>query len=284
MKKKLIDLENKTNRLQSLNEVFLNLLKKQQREMVGGKQPDNYDLILHKYRKRYDYLDGPENPLNYEFSSKRRFGRSNSQLDMFNIKDIKYYKEPIKMMQDQLKAYIFQSTLDRRRDEYLMNEQINDIKSEVKNRLMRLENQHRLQMFSLANSIKTGEGYNNFNYLANRMFESQRERENLEQFMDEKLNGLSNFNRFSNNKYRDQYNNRYFHDQSRRQYNDNGNNIYNNYIKDTNSRYRKDTDSISNFNNNFNNNLNSLNNMINISDGNNINKEANEINNINNSE
>ena len=79
---------------------------------------------------------------------------------MFNIKDIKYYKEPIKLMQEQLKAYIFQTTLDRRRQEYLMNEQINDIKSEVHNRLLKLENQQRLNMESIANSINTGSYYN----------------------------------------------------------------------------------------------------------------------------
>jgi hypothetical protein len=106
--------------LQSLNDVFLDILKKQQREIVGGKQPDDYDIILHKYKKRYDYLDGPDNPLNYDITSKGRLGRSNSQLNMFNIKDIKYYREPIKIMQEQLKAYIFQTTLDRRRQEYIL--------------------------------------------------------------------------------------------------------------------------------------------------------------------
>ena len=191
---------------------------------------------------------------------------------MFNIKDIKYYKEPIKMMQDQLKAFIFQSTLDRRRDEYLLNEKINDIKSEVKNRLLRLENQNRLQMFSLANSIKTGEGVNNFNYLANKMLESQRERENLEQFMDEKLNGLANFNKYSNDNYRNKYNNKFLNDQSIRQFN---NRYYNNSnIKDTNNRYWKDTDNI---------NINSMNGMNRINNINSINRNnnINLMNNIN---
>ena len=190
---------------------------------------------------------------------------------MFNIKDIKYYKEPIKMMQDQLKAFIFQSTLDRRRDEYLLNEKINDIKSEVKNRLLRLENQNRLQMFSLANSIKTGEGINNFNYLANKMFESQRERENLEQFMDEKLNGLANFNKYSNDNYnyRNEYNNKFLNDQSIRQFN---NRYYNNSnIKDTNNRYWKDTDSININSMNGINRINRINNINSINRNNNIN-------------
>ena len=33
LKNKIINLENKTNRLQSMNEVFLDLLKKQQKEI-----------------------------------------------------------------------------------------------------------------------------------------------------------------------------------------------------------------------------------------------------------
>jgi hypothetical protein len=245
LKRKLVDLENKTSRLQSLNEIFLDLLKKQQKQIISGnpqQQMDNYDLILHKYRKKYDYLDIPSNPINNEF---RKMGRSNSQLDMFNIKDIKYYKEPIKMMQDQLKAYIFQSTLDRRRDEYLLNEQINDIKSEVKNRLLRLENQNRLQLYSLANSIKTGEGYNNFSYLANRITASQRERENFEQYLNNKLNGISNINQFvnhnSNKTYFDEFSN---------------NNNYNSY----NNRYMNEMNNMNN-NNMINDNINSMNNM-----------------------
>ena len=237
LKRKLVDLENKTSRLQSLNEIFLDLLKKQQKQIISGnpqQQMDNYDLILHKYRKKYDYLDIPSNPINNEF---RKMGRSNSQLDMFNIKDIKYYKEPIKMMQDQLKAYIFQSTLDRRRDEYLLNEQINDIKSEVKNRLLRLENQNRLQLYSLAN--------NNFSYLANRITASQRERENFEQYLNNKLNGISNINQFvnhnSNKTYFDEFSN---------------NNNYNSY----NNRYMNEMNNMNN-NNMINDNINSMNNM-----------------------
>ena len=223
LKNKIINLENKTNRLQSMNEVFLDLLKKQQKEInnkyYNNENNDYDDYILHKYKKRYDYLDGPNNPINNEFSSKPNLRKSNSQLDMFSIKDIKYYKEPIKLMQEQLKAYIFQTTLDRRREEYLINEQMNDIKSEVKNRLTRLENQHRLQISSLENSIKNG-GYGDFDSLANKLYVYQRERENLEQFMDEKLNGLINLNKNMYNNSRElnsnnfnnmnNYNNDYF--------------------------------------------------------------------------
>ena len=125
-----------------MNEVFLDLLKKQQKSINNNNinLNNNYDYdnyIIHKYRNRYDDLNMYNNPINNEFE-RPKLRKSNSQLDMFSIKDIKYYKEPIKLMQEQLKAYIFQTTLDRRREEYLLNEQINDIKSEVKNRLTRL--------------------------------------------------------------------------------------------------------------------------------------------------
>ena len=158
------------------------------------------------------------NPINSELE-RPKLRKSNSQLDMFSIKDIKYYKEPIKLMQEQLKAYIFQTTFDRRREEYLINEQINDIKSEVKDRLTRLENQQRLQLSSLANSMNNG-GYN-FENDMNRLSVYQRERENFEEFMDEKLNRLANINKSINNN-RPELNNRY-----------NNNFIYNiNYYND----------------------------------------------------
>ena len=205
-------LENKTNRLQSMNEVFLDLLEKQNKS-INNKNNSNinyynndyeYDnYILNKYRNRYDDLNIYNNPINNELE-RPRLRKSNSQLNMFSIKDIKYYKEPIKLMQDQLKAYIFQTTLDRRREEYLLNEQLNDIKSEVKNRLTRLENQHRLQLNSLANSINNG-GYN-FESLANRLSIYQREKENFEDFMDEKLNKLVNIDKSMNNNRMELYN------------------------------------------------------------------------------
>ena len=200
LKNKIIMLENKTNRLQSMNEVFLDLLKKQQKSIdnnnINNNNKNDYDnYILHKYRNRYDDLNIYNNPINNEIE-RPKLRKSNSQLDMFSIKDIKYYKEPIKLMQEQLKAYIFQTTLDRRREEYLINEQINDIKNEVKDRLTRLENQHRLQLNSLANSMNNG-GYS-FDTLANRLSVYQRERENFEEFMDDKLNKLSNINKSMN--------------------------------------------------------------------------------------
>ena len=205
-------LENKTNRLQSMNEVFLDLLKKQQKTIyqnqnngMNNNQKDYDNYILHKYRNRYDDLNMNNNPINSELE-RPKLRKSNSQLDMFSIKDIKYYKEPIKLMQEQLKAYIFQTTLDRRREEYLINEQINDIKSEVKDRLTRLENQQRLQLSSLANSMNNG-GYN-FENVMNRLSVYQRERENFEEFMDEKLNRLANINKSINNN-RPELNNRY---------------------------------------------------------------------------
>ena len=205
-------LENKTNRLQSMNEVFLDLLKKQQKTIyqnqnngMNNNQKDYDNYILHKYPNRYDDINMNNNPINSELE-RPKLRKSNSQLDMFSIKDIKYYKEPIKLMQEQLKAYIFQTTLDRRREEYLINEQINDIKSEVKDRLTRLENQQRLQLSSLANSMNNG-GYN-FENVMNRLSVYQRERENFEEFMDEKLNRLANINKSINNN-RPELNNRY---------------------------------------------------------------------------
>ena len=149
---------------------------------------------------------------------------------MFNIKDIKYYKEPIKLMQEQLKAYIFQTTLDRRRQEYLMNEQINDIKSEVHNRLLKLENQQRLNFESISNSINTGSYYNNFETLGQRLMINQKERENLEDFMDEKFRNLKNINNNYNINTMDM-NNRYLN-------NNLMNNIdYMNYINDNQNNH-----------------------------------------------
>jgi hypothetical protein len=211
LKNKITMLENKTNRLQSMNEVFLDLLKKQDKSInnlrnesnnfyLDNGYPRTYNL-LNDFKHRYDDLDYIY-PTNEEYS-RPKLRKSNSQLDMFSIRDIKYYKEPIKLMQEQLKAYIFQTTLDRRRQEYLLNEQINDIKSEVNNRLLRLENQQRLQLASLSNYIANGGYNNNFDSIANRLSVQQRERENLEEFMNEKLRGLVN----SNNRY---YNNDYY--------------------------------------------------------------------------
>ena len=225
LRNKIAMLENKTNRLQSMNEVFLDLLKKQQKSINKNSNQYNdidYDnVVMHKYRNRYDDLNINNNPINSELE-RPKIRKSNSQLDMFSIKDIKYYKEPIKLMQDQLKAYIFQTTLDRRREQYLLNEQINDIKSEVKNRLTRIENQNRLQLSSLANSLNNG-GYN-FESMANRLSIYQREKENLEEFMDEKLNKLININKsMSNNEmiFNNRYNNHFENNFNTNYYNNN---------------------------------------------------------------
>jgi len=210
LRNKIKMLENKTNRLQSMNEVFLDLLKKQDRSInnlrndsnnfyLDNDYPRTYNLI-NNFKHRYNELESSY-PIDEEYS-RPRLGKSNSQLDMFSMKDIKFYKEPIKLMQEQLKAYIFQTTLDRRRQEYLLNEQINDIKSEVNNRLLRLENQQRLQLASLANYINNGGYNNNFDSIANRLTVQQRERENFEEFMNEKLRGLiSSNNRYYSNDY-----------------------------------------------------------------------------------
>ena len=210
LRNKIKMLENKTNRLQSMNEVFLDLLKKQDRSInnlrndsnnfyLDNDYPRTYNLI-NNFKHRYNELESSY-PINEEYS-RPRLRKSNSQLDMFSMKDIKFYKEPIKLMQEQLKAYIFQTTLDRRRQEYLLNEQINDIKSEVNNRLLRLENQQRLQLASFANYINNGGYNNNFDSIANRLTVQQRERENFEEFMNEKLRGLiSSNNRYYSNDY-----------------------------------------------------------------------------------
>ena len=190
LKNKITMLENKTNRLQSMNDVFLDLLKNQQKiNKQNSRQNSNF---INQFENRYENIRIP--PIHPNDFDRPRLRKSNSQLDMFNIKDIKYYKEPIKLMQEQLKAYIFQTTLDRRRQEYLMNEQINDIKSEVHNRLLKLENQQRLNMESIANSINTGSYYNNFETIEQRLLINQKDRENLEEFMDEKFRNLRNIN------------------------------------------------------------------------------------------
>ena len=163
LKNKVKMLENKTNRLQSMNEIFLDLLKS-------------------------------TNPIYPPEYNKLKMKKSNSQLSMFNIKDIKYYREPIKIMQEQLKAYIFQTTLDRRRQEYLINEQINDLRNEVHNRLLKLEHQQQLQLSTIRNSINTGT-YNNLDLITQKLMIQQRDRENLENFMEEKLNNLKNINK-----------------------------------------------------------------------------------------
>ena len=218
-------LENKTNRLQSMNEVFLDLLKNQQK--INKQHSRHNSNFINQFENRYQNIRMPPFPPS-EYDRPPRLRKSNSQLEMFNIRDIKYYKEPIKLMQEQLKAYIFQTTLDRRRQEYLMNEQINDIKSEVHNRLLKLENQQRLNMESIANSINTGSYYNNFQTIGQRLMINQKERENLEEFMDEKFRNLKNINNNYNINNMDM-NNRYLN-------NNLMNNIeYLNYINDNQS-------------------------------------------------
>ena len=105
-------------------------------------------------------------------------------------------------MHEQLKAYIFQTTLDKRRQEYLINEQISDLKNEIHNRLSRLESHKKIQMNTLANSINKN-GFYNFDSVAKRLFIYQRERENLAEYIDDKLNRMVNIsnNNMRNNKY-----------------------------------------------------------------------------------
>ena len=202
-------LENKTNRLQSMNEIFLDLLKNQQK-INKNHLRQNPDFIQ-RFENRFNNIS--TNPIYPPDYNKIKMKKSNSQLNMFSIKDIKYYKEPIKIMQEQLKAYIFQTTLDRRRQEYLINEQINDLRNEVRNRLLKLEHQQQLQLSTIRNSINTG-SYNNLDSITQKLLIQQRDRENLENFMEEKLSNLTSINRRYNGNINDNnpinINNRYF--------------------------------------------------------------------------
>ena len=190
LKNKVKMLENKTNRLQSMNEIFLDLLKNQQK-INKNHIKQNPDFIQ-RFENRFNNIS--TNPIYPPEYNKLKMKKSNSQLSMFNIKDIKYYREPIKIMQEQLKAYIFQTTLDRRRQEYLINEQINDLRNEVHNRLLKLEHQQQLQLSTIRNSINTGT-YNNLDLITQKLMIQQRDRENLENFMEEKLDHLKNINK-----------------------------------------------------------------------------------------
>ena len=190
LKNKVKMLENKTNRLQSMNEIFLDLLKNQQK-INKNHIKQNPDFIQ-RFENRFNNIS--TNPIYPPEYNKLKMKKSNSQLSMFNIKDIKYYREPIKIMQEQLKAYIFQTTLDRRRQEYLINEQLNDLRNEVHNRLLKLEHQQQLQLSTIRNSINTGT-YNNLDLITQKLMIQQRDRENLENFMEEKLNNLKNINK-----------------------------------------------------------------------------------------
>ena len=202
-------LENKTNRLQSMNEIFLDLLKNQQK-INKNHLRQNPDFIQ-RFENRFNNIS--TNPIYPPENNKIKMKKSNSQLNMFSIKDIKYYKEPIKIMQEQLKAYIFQTNLDRRRQEYLINEQINDLRNEVRNRLLKLEHQQQLQLSTIRNSINTG-SYNNLDSITQKLLIQQRDRENLENFMEEKLSNLTSINRRYNGNINDNnpinINNRYF--------------------------------------------------------------------------
>ena len=202
-------LENKTNRLQSMNEIFLDLLKNQQK-INKNHLRQNPDFIQ-RFENRFNNIS--TNPIYPPEYNKIKMKKSNSQLNMFSIKDIKYYKEPIKIMQEQLKAYIFQTTLDRRRQEYLIKEQINDLRNEVRNRLLKLEHQQQLQLSTIRNSINTG-SYNNLDSITQKLLIQQRDRENLENFMEEKLSNLTSINRRYNGNINDNnpinINNRYF--------------------------------------------------------------------------
>lgn len=97
LKNKIRMLENKTNRLQSMNEVFLDLLKKQDRSInnlrndsnnfyLDNDYPRTYNLI-NNFKHRYNELESSY-PINEEYS-RPRLRKSNSQLDMFSMKSLR---------------------------------------------------------------------------------------------------------------------------------------------------------------------------------------------------
>ena len=227
LRNKVKMLENKTNRLQSMNEIFLDLLKNQQK--INKQHIKQNPDFIERFENRFNNIS--TNPMYPPEYNNLKMRKSNSQLNMFNIKDIKYYKEPIKLMQEQLKAYIFQTTLDRRRQEYLINEQISDLKSELNNRLLKLENQQKIQLSSIVNSINNG-SYNNFESFAHKLMIQQRDREILEDFMEEKLRNITNinnkYNRNLNNNKGIYLNNRYYHNNNQNMNNRTYNSYYNN--------------------------------------------------------
>ena len=225
LKNKVKMLESKTNRLQSMNEIFLDLLKNQQK--INKHHSRHNPDFISQFENRYNNIStSPIYPPEY---NQLKMKKSSSQLNMFNAKDIKYYKEPIKLMQEQLKAYIFQTTLDRRRQEYLINEQISDLKSEVNNRLLKLENQQKLQLSTITNSINTG-SYKNFESIAHRLMIQQRDRENIQDFMEEKLKNIVDINNKYNRNLNNTIllNNRYFNNGIHYINNQSNNNNYKN--------------------------------------------------------
>ena len=189
LKNKIKLLENKTSRLQSMNEIFLDLLKNQQKINKNNikKNPD----YIKQFENSYNNINMA--PIFQDENNRPSMRKSNSQLNMFSAKDIKYYKGPIKLMQEQLKAYIFQTTLDRRRQEYLFNEKINDIKNEINDRLLKLEHRQQLQFSSIMNSINTG-SYGDFKSISQKLMFQQKDKENLEEYIKGKLEDLNKIN------------------------------------------------------------------------------------------
>ena len=189
LKNKIKLLENKTSRLQSMNEIFLDLLKNQQKINKNNikKNPD----YIKRFENSYNNIN--MGPIFQDENNRPSMRKSNSQLNMFSAKDIKYYKGPIKLMQEQLKAYIFQTTLDRRRQEYLFNEKINDIKNEINGRLLKLEHRQQLQFSSIMNSINTG-SYGDFKSISQKLMFQQKDKENLEEYIKGKLEDLNKIN------------------------------------------------------------------------------------------
>ena len=189
LKNKIKLLENKTSRLQSMNEIFLDLLKNQQKINKNNikKNPD----YIKQFENSYNNIN--MGPIFQDENNRPSMRKSNSQLNMFSAKDIKYYKGPIKLIQEQLKAYIFQTTLDRRRQEYLFNEKINDIKNEINDRLLKLEHRQQLQFSSIMNSINTG-SYGDFKSISQKLMFQQKDKENLEEYIKGKLEDLNKIN------------------------------------------------------------------------------------------
>lgn len=161
-----------------MNNIFLNLIENKQ------KNPFDYDYVDYKINKK----------IKYPFKKKNKLSKSQS---VGNIEDNPRnilavdYAAPLRDFQEEMKAYLFQNQLDKRRQEYLIDEQLGDIKNEIKNRLSRLENQQKLQIDSLAYCMKHG-NENNFERLTKDLF-TKIPINDTEEYYERKLDDLLKF-------------------------------------------------------------------------------------------
>ena len=97
------------------------------------------------------------------------------------------------------------------------------------NRLLKLENQQKLQLSTITNSINTG-SYKNLESIAHRLMIQQRDRENIQDFMEEKLKNIVDINNKYNRNLNNTIllNNRYFNNGIHYINNQSNNNNYKN--------------------------------------------------------